>query len=262
MHTIGRFVKKTVFFLILIVGTLSQGLAQEEHTPYYINVNEADQNSVHEVQNKIVALQYHDYIGQWTEIPLTIYDWKRSMVAQLKLSKSFGLNHFVIKLEEIKAAWELNKTYTFEMKTEDNRTFDLLVKLITAPDKVGPDVEILINPVQFKCDVLSAKLMEFYGEIKGGRAPYRSQWFVLNNQRDDFLYQPREERVASAGQTTVVRVDKSPDYYVMLYVTDACGNKQQKTVHVVCEKGKKKINTIFVEPLSKTLLDRLDARKN
>jgi hypothetical protein len=261
MQTIKNSVKESIGFLVLMLCVFTHGWAQDEGVPYYINVNESDQNNVHEVQNKTVALQYHDYTGQWAEMPLTIYDWKLNKVAQLKLSKSFGLNNFVIKLEEVPATWELSKVYSFEIATE-NKKYGLLVRLISAPEKAGPEIDIVVNPLQFNCDVLSAKLMEFYGDIKGGKAPYTTQWFVLNNQRDDFLYQPREEKIASAGQTMVVRVDKAPDYYVMLYVTDACGSTQKKMVHVVCEEGKKKINSIFVEPLNKTLLDQLNARKN
>ncbi len=254
--------KGRIASLAVLICVFSSAWAQDDNVPYYINVNEANQNSVHEIQSRTVALQYHDYNGQWAEMPLVVYDWKRSKVVQLSLSKSFGLNNFIIKLDEIGVSWELNKVYTFELSTEDNRKFGLLVKLIPTPKEIGPAVNILIHPVQFKCDAISAKLMEFYGEINGGRAPYITKWFVLNNQRDDFLFQPREEKIASAGQTMVVRVDKAPDYYVMLYVTDACGNADKKMVHVVCEDGKKRINTIFIEPLNKTLLDKLNARKN
>jgi hypothetical protein len=35
----------------------------------------------------------------------------------------------------------------------------------------------------------------------------------------------------------------------MLFVKDACENIQQKMVHLVCEEGKKKINSLFVEPI-------------
>jgi hypothetical protein len=254
--------KKWIAFLVVWMCFFSYTRAQDDSVPYYINMNEADQNKVHQIQDRIVALQYHDYIGQLTEMPLVVYDWKRNRVVQLNLNKSFGLNNFVIKLDEIGVSWEVNKVYTFELSAENNRKFELLVKLTPAPERIGPEVDIIINPVQFKCDALSAKLMEFYGDIKGGRAPYTTKWFVLNNQRDDFLYQPREEKIASAGQTMVVRVDKAPDYFVMLYVTDACGNTQKKMAHVVCVEGKKKINTIFVEPLNKTLLDKLNASKN
>jgi hypothetical protein len=263
MRKVRCVTKELICFSILLFCAFSQGWTQEEEGgAYFINVNETNSNSVHEIQNKTVALQYHDYIGQTSEVPLIIYDWKRNKVAQLKLSKEYGLNNFIIKLEEVQSTWVLNEVYSFELTIENGRKHEVFIKLSPAPEKIGPEVDIIVNPVQFKCDALSAKLMEFYGDIKGGRAPYTTKWFVLNNQRDDFLYQPREEKIVSAGQTMVVRIDKSPDYYVMLHVTDACGNIKKKMVHVVCEENKKKINTLFIEPLNKTLLDKINARKN
>jgi hypothetical protein len=261
MRSMRPTMKKAVCFLVSIACAALHGHAQEE-TPYYINVNSASPNKVHEVQNKKIALEYNDRYGQWAETPLTVYDWKLNKVAQLKLGKVYGLNNFIIDLGEVQAAWELDHLYTFELATESNRKFELLVKLIAPLEKAGPNVSIVVNPVQFKCDDLSSKLMEFYGEINGGKPPYDTKWFVLNNQRDNFLYQPREETIPSTGQTMVVRVDKSPDYYVMLLVTDACGGTEKKMVHVICEEGKKNISSVFVEPLNKTLLDKLGAPKN
>jgi len=237
-------------------------LAQEEGTAYYVNVNDANQSKVFEVQDKKVALQYHDYNGQWKEMLLTIYDWRRTQLVQLKLSKSFGLNNFIIDLNETKIKWELNNIYTFEILAENNQKFEILIKLIPTPEKAGLEANIRVVPVQFKCDELSSKLMEFYGDINGGKPPYKVQWYILNDSRTDFIYQPREERIETAGQTMVVQVDKAPSYNVMLYVTDACGGLQKKMVHVVCEDGKKKINTVFIEPLSKTLIDKVNAAKN
>jgi len=234
----------------MLVTCVSNAWSQdEEPAVYYLNINQTS-HSVHEIKGNIIALQYNDSYGQWKELPLTIYNWKREKIAQLNLSKSFGLNNFVINLFELNDAWDLNKVYTLVITNERNHKLETLIKLMPKP-KLGPEVNIVINPIQFKCDALSPKLMDFYGEIKGGKAPYSTQWFVLNNQRDDFLYQPRVEVIPSAGKTMVVSVDKSPDYYVILYVTDACGNKEEKTVHIVCEDERKKINTLFIEPIDK-----------
>jgi hypothetical protein len=241
---------RLVCWILMILPSVSKVWAQvEEPTAYYLNVNQSS-HYVHEIKGDVLALQYTDSYGQWKELPVTIYNWKREKIAQLNLSKSFGLNNFVINLFEVNGTWELNKIYTLEITDERNHKLETLIKLIPKPED-GPEVNIVVNPIQFKCDLLSPKLMDFYGEIKGGKAPYKTQWYVLNEQRNDFLYQPREEVIPSAGKTMVISVDKSPDYYVILYVTDACGNKEERTMHVVCEDGKKKINTLFIEPIDK-----------
>jgi hypothetical protein len=255
--------RKTQILIFIVGFFLNWGVSAQDATiPVYINLNESQPHKVYEVRGKTVGVEYHDYHGQQREMILAIYDWKRNQVATLKLSKSFGLNNFLIKLDEVGGAWEFEKTYSFEFSIEEKQSFKLLVKLIPKLLKVNPEVDLLVNPIQFKCDNISTKLMEFYGVIKGGRAPYTTQWYVVNDQKTDFLYQPREEVIRDPGQTMVIRVDKSPDYYVMLYVTDACGNVEKKMLHIRCEDGKKKINSIFIEPLNKTLIDKLNANKS
>lgn len=252
---------RLVWYSVVISTWVSTVWAQsEEQTPYYLNMNSSTQ-SVHEINGNFVSLQYHDKYGQWKELPITIYNWKHEKIAQLNLSKSFGVNNFVINLFELNSSWELNKIYTLVAINERNHKLETLIKLVPKPEN-GPEVDIVVNPIQFKCDELSPKLMDFYAEIKGGKAPYTTQWFVLNNQRDDLLYQPRAEVIPSAGKTMVVSVDKAPDYYVILYVTDACGNREEKTVHVVCEDGKKKINTLFIEPIGKDIFYKATEPKN
>jgi len=228
-----------------------------EKTPYYIDLNTADGARVHEISDKTLSLQYFDSYGKWKEIPLKIYDWKRNLVATLSLDKAYGLNSFVIKLEDIYSDWHLNEVYVCELRDESNRKYELPVKLIPMPDRPAPSVDILVNPLEMKCDGISPNVVEFYGQIEGGKAPYIVDWYIVNDARTEFLYQPREEIIKTAGKTMVITVDKKPDYYVMLYVKDACGAVQQKAVNLVCQDKRKKINTIFVESESPSLIRKV-----
>lgn len=255
-----RIVIKTVSVFLTLFFMGVEGWTQEEPTPYCLNMNEATASRVHDVPTRKITLLYRDSYGQWPELPVTIYDWKRKKLKTIKLSKTFGVNDFLIDLNEISADWELNKVYTWEILNESNQKTIVLLRLIPEPDRTGPEVNLIVNPVQFKCDEFSPKLMEFYADIKGGRAPYTTQWYVLNDAKNDFLYQPLEEKILDAGRTMVVRVDKTPDYYVILHVTDACGKFDRKMVRVVCEDQKKKINTLFIEPLDKALINKVNER--
>ncbi len=264
MNTIVCFLCKRQYLLVLVVLMVSfKDYAQDDDAvPVYININNAQENNVYEVKGTTVGIEYHDYKGQLKEMLLSIYDGQRNLVTSLKLSKSFGLNNFLLNLDEIGGTWAMDKTYLFQFTIENNQELRLLVKLSPKQLNVNPSVNLIVNPVQFSCDNLSAKLVDFYGVIEGGRAPYTTRWYVINDQKTDFLYQPREEKITNPGQTMVISIDKSPDYYVMLYVTDACGNAEKKMVHVVCEDATKKINSVFIEPLNKTLIDKLNANKN
>jgi hypothetical protein len=238
-------------FLLFILCWGFQVIAQsEEKTPYYISINNADGKRINDIVDETLSLEYNDAYGRWKEVPLRIYDWKRMLVATLSIDKAYGLNSFVINLKDIYGGWELNKVYTCTLKDESGRVHELAIRLVPPPEKKDPEVNIMVNPVQMECDGVTPNVVEFYGEIKGGKAPYTVSWFVLNSSRNDFLYQPRQETIANAGKTMVITVDKSPEYSVVLHVKDACGNTQQKAVNLVCEDSRKKINTIFVEEKS------------
>jgi hypothetical protein len=241
-------------FVVAAIGCTSL-LAQEVQTmKAYISMNTADGFRVHELSDDVLGIEYTDAYGKLPNIALKIYDWKQNAIATLNLDKSFGLNSYSIAIKDIYAGWEMNQIYLFELQDEKGKKYELPVKLIPKPDKPGPQVGIIVDPEQVGCDDLSFNLVRFYGDIKGGQPPYTVTWYIVNEHRTDFLYQPREEIIASAGKTMVVTVDKNPDYYVLLYVKDSCGKVEKSIVNLVCEDNKKKINTIFVEELNAPLL--------
>jgi hypothetical protein len=238
---------KTISFLFTLLVTVTIATGQERaKTPYYISMNSADGSRVHVISDEVLSLQYHDYYGRFKEIPLKIYDSKRSLVATLRLDKVSGLNSFVINLKDIYSGWEMDKIYMCELKDEKGKRYELPFRLTLPPAKQDPLVDIIVNPIQMECNGLQS-VVEFFGDVRGGKAPYQLSWYILNESRSDFLYQPRQETIESPGKTMAVTVDKNPEYYVALYVTDACGNTGEKVVNLVCEDKKKKINTIFVE---------------
>jgi hypothetical protein len=244
---------------VISVLTSFCGFAQpgnKEQIPYYININQADVSITHAISDNQLHLEYYDAYGTEKEFIFRMYDWKRSLVATLKMDKSFGHNSYSIDLNEVYSGWELNKTYSGETKDEAGNVYKLPIRLIPPPKKDDPYVNIMVNPMEVGCTEFSQSLVEFYGDVQGGKAPYTVKWFVLNKSRTDFLYQPKEEVVNQEGKASVIRVDKNPEYYVVFYVKDACGNEQKRIVNLVCEKKKKKINTLFVEELTSPLFKK------
>lgn len=246
---------------IVLTANLTCWSQIQERTPYYIDLNHVAEGVIHEISDLHLHLAYYDAYGTTSEFNFKIYDWKRSIVAGFTMDKSFGLNNYTIKLDEAYSGWEIDKIYVGELKNENGTLYKLPIRIVGLPDIEDPAVNIMVNPRQVGCSDLSKSLVEFYGEIKGGKAPYKVTWFVLNSARTDFLYQPKEELIKLAGKTALIRVDKNPEYYVVLYVKDACGSEQRKIVNMVCGKDMKKINTIFVEELNSTLFKDRQAIK-
>ncbi len=243
-----------IIFTFLTGAIIHKSIAQEK-TPYYISLNAATASRTHEIADEQLNLQYYDAYGSWKEVDLKIYDWKRTVVATLTLDKAHGLNNFTIMLDEIYSEWELNKIYVAELKDETGKKYELPIKLIPPIQKDIPEVDIIVNPKQLECNDVSFSLVDFYGQIKGGKAPYTISWYVLNDARNAFLYQPKEEVINTEGKTPYISVDTAPDYYVALFVKDACGNVVKKLVNLVCEDNVKKINTLFFEDLTNSVWD-------
>lgn len=242
-----------VSLLVLVAGA-QKAWAQNTgtaavKTPYYLDLNNADGKTVQTLQDEYLYIQYHDRHGSQPELALHIYNWKHEQVAAYALSKTFGLNHYTITLSNVFPAWKEGEVYSIEATDEARQKYSMPVRKIAPPENAPPEVSIFVNPIHIACADPAGNTVEFYGKIAGGKAPYTVAWYILNDARTGFLYQPREEVIKRPGNTMVVRVDKNPDYYVMLEVKDACGNQQRRMVNLVCEDEKKKINTVFLESI-------------
>lgn len=218
-------------------------------TSFYWDVNNSPFKDVYEVSDLHMSIKYFDKYGLTKDMELKIYNWKREQIAHLNLDKTFGLNYYTISLEDISESWESDQLYLCEIYDEGKNRFEWQMKLLKQSDQNLLQVDIIVNPIHLECASLSESGVEFYGDIRNGKAPYLLRWYVMNNNKSEFLYQPTEEILQHVNETSFIRVDQQPDFYVMLYAKDACGNIGQKMVHLICEEGKKKINSLFVEPI-------------
>jgi hypothetical protein len=217
-------------------------------TAYYIDVMKAEKEQIFEIQEGLLHIQYTDKVGQWKQIGLQIFNWKLELVGSFTLDKSFGLNNYAIDLSKKLATIEMGKVYSCSLTDESGNRYAWNVRPIEPVKSKDLAVNIIIKPRHLSCSDESGNLVEFHGDIKLGKAPYNVKWYVMNSGKTDFLYQPREDIVSLAGNTAIIQVDKSPAYYVMMDVTDACGTNAIKMVFLDCQVNKKKINTIFVDP--------------
>lgn len=211
----------------------------------YFDLNKADK-SIQEISTESLSLQYYDGSGISKDLPCTIYNWKQEVIAEFAMTKAFGLNQYNIKFSDVYSRWEKYETYRLVARNETGARYEFFFKLSETP-KQEIAANIIVNPKFVDCGKTSGNLVAYYGDINGGKAPYDVTWFVLNDHRTKFLYQPRNYKIKDPGLTSTIEVDKDPDYYVIMYVKDACGSESHQVAHLVCEKGQKKVNTIFFE---------------
>lgn len=246
--SILRYLLFAIGYWAMLHNVLAQVVDDKEReTAFYIDLNKPT-SRVFEIQSGLLSLRYDDKFARNSTLSLKIYDWRREIVATYSLAKVYGSNYFNIQVAS-DAVLETGKMYSCVTTDESGVRHEIFFRPVEPLESKPPEVALLVNPLSFDCEDPMANVIEFYGEIKNGKAPYSVNWYVLNRTRSSFIYQPRSESIARPGNTTIIQVDKSPEYYVMLLVTDACGAETRQMINVTCGDKKKKINTVFVEPI-------------
>jgi len=247
--------RRILFIAILIGSSISIANAQlldskgEEVHPYYISFD-ASAPTVENIRGEFINVSYRDRIGKAETITFSIRSYKMNFFKELTLVKQFGQNYFDIQLADHGINLVEGESYRCQLKNEYGESIERTVRYISK-SKNDVTVSILVDPKYLACqDLTGSNLVDFYGQVSGGKAPYKANWYVLNAYRTDLLYQPAHLTVPSPGLTSSVQVDKAPEYYVVLHIMDACGNEQIATVQIVCEQNEKKVNTLFFQKLS------------
>lgn len=244
-----------ILFIALVFGAnVSIANAQlldskgEEVHPYYVSFD-ASASRVEDIRGEFINVSYRDRIGKSEVIAFSIYNAEMALVKELTLVKEFGQNYFDIQLANHGISLDEGQMYYCQLKNEYEETTERSIRYISKL-KNDISVSILVDPKYLDCEEeIGSNLVDFFGQVTGGKAPYKANWYVLNARRTDLLYQPAHVTVPSPGLTSSVQVDKAPEYYVVLHITDACGNEQLATVQIVCEQNEKKVNTLFFQKL-------------
>jgi hypothetical protein len=247
--------RRIIVFVLLITAVASvtsqDNVKIRTQEPVYIDVNSAVAGQTHNIYDGIVSLEYTDHIGYQSEIALRIFDWKSQFLGTFKMDKSLGSNHYTFELKDLGIESKPGNIYRCEIIDENRTTFSWNIRDSQKPDDNKPMPTIQIKPIQVACGKSGKlNLAEFYGSFAGGRAPFTVNWYVLNEARTEFIYQPKEEKAEGNNLISMIRVDSDPVYNVLLLVTDACGNTGKQMIRVSCNQEGKKVNTFMVEPLT------------
>ena len=246
---------RILFVALLIGASISIANAQlldskgEKVHPYYISFD-ATAAHVEDMRGEFIHVSYHDRIGRSETITFGIFNSKMQRVKELTLVKQFGQNYFDIQLDAYSINLVEGESYYCRLKNEYEETIERAIRYISKSSN-DVSISILVDPKYLACEnPTGSNLVEFFGQVSGGKAPYKANWYVLNAYRTDLLYQPAHITVPSPGLTSSVQIDKAPEYLVVFHIMDACGNEQVATVQIVCEQNEKKVNTLFFQKLS------------
>lgn len=238
-----------VLFLMLVsffcYGQLDSLLSADERRNPYIDINNAG-TSMYEFVGNVISLQFYDAYGVREELPIVVSSSGSGVRKTLRLFKEHGVNHFGIDLSK-HFSFHVNDIFSFAMEDDKGEVYRWYARSVEAP-KTNLNAEILVNVKSVQCGQELGNLVEFYGEIAGGSPPYEVNWYVVDEARTQFLYQPRTVSVPGSDVTPVLIVDKKPVYMVLMTVIDRCGTFARKMIIMRCEDPGKNASTIFIEP--------------
>jgi len=235
----------TLIIFCLLLGTLKVKGQAPDTACYYINLDNRFHQGTHVLADFHLCLQYTDRLARGNQVKLNFLNWKRQVVGTYSLPKSYGSNSAELDLSSV-GVWEAEKTYTISFTNEIGQKRQIPFKIIlNEPDQ--PQVDIQANPLSLDCEAVEGNLVDFHGFIRGGKAPYQVFWQVLHDNGETHLFQPREDHIPKAGYTPTIQVTKSPSYYVMIDVFDACDQQAQQILYVSCEGKIEKNNTLFLK---------------
>lgn len=239
---------KVLLAVCLPLTVVSQIIPPIEPPPAFnIDVNAATRADIYTIFEGAFGLVYFDRYGVSKTIPLKIYNQRNEQVAAFALEKSLGMNTLTVNLKN-EISIRDGDQYFCVVTDEKQEVHEWFIKQL--PKKKSElTVDLFINPIRLNCsNDLEVNSVEFYGNISKGKGPFTVNWYVLNDSRTDFLYQPQELILEQNGETPVIIVDKSPGYYVIFDVKDGCETRARKIVYMQCQPKKKKANTVFIEP--------------
>lgn len=215
---------------------------------FHVNVNKLNENKVVQLPLIPLCIEYDDKYGKASQLSMKLFNWKHELIKSEVLDKSYGKNDYIVNLEEYGIS-EDGELYHLVFENELRKKYALSFRIPLPPDKPDPLVNIFVNPVLLECASSEGNLVEFYGSIEGGKAPYDIRWILLESNNEALLYRPEENKVEKAGYTPTIQIDKSPGYIVMLEVRDSCGKEGKQIVNVKCDERLEKYNSVFIQPI-------------
>lgn len=254
--------KKIFLILVLFLGSkysfgqeyedLENHRRTADTTIYYVNVNSSfgDSQQIAFHGGKIGVL-FQDKFGMTDSIRVHVSSIENSFEKDYPFKKSYGSNQFILESLDLS---DLEELRTFQLVMRDDMGKQYSKTLIVNPVRSELIVEanIIKSPITIDCQNPTNTLIEYFSEVKGGKAPFLLEW--------DFggMAESTKELVPIEGFSSAVLVDLPPPYFISLKVTDSCGEVSFQKVQVACDLSSQKYNSILfnVDPNRKRSIEK------
>lgn len=254
--------KTAILFSLMFFG-ISSAFAQqydelESHfrladtTVYYVHLN-AVQGGFEQIayHGGRIGVIFDDKFGMKDSVQVVLENSSDQNSRSYVFRKNFGHNRFLLENADLSG---LEEPTIFGLSLVDDMgkkyTKDLLID--PKKDAVPVEAEIIKSPITIDCQTPSNTLIEFFSEVKGGKAPFLIEWKFSGSDSD------HEKLLPIQGYSSGVLVDLAPPYQIQLKVTDSCGEIAYQLVNVACDASRPNYNSILfnVDPTRKRIIEK------
>ena len=246
-------------FLLWAANTFAQQYEELENhlrtsdtTVYYVHIND--------VQGDFQQIAYHggkigvifeDKFGAKDSVRVVVENKTDQNSDSYIFRKSFGNNSFLLSDVDLS---RLEEPTIFDLSLVDDMGKKHKKNLLIDPrrEELPIAANIVKSPINIDCQTPANTLIEFFSDVKGGKAPYLIEW-KFSQSESDF-----KELIPVQGYSSGILVDLPPPYHIELKVTDSCGMIDYQTVNVACDVSAPNYNSILFNmgPVKKPIIEK------
>lgn len=217
---------------------LEQHRRTADTTVYFIDMmgNQASNYSV--ARGNKIGILFKDQFGATDSISINFLELGTDHSFVKSFRKSFGMNSFLVQTDAFVQEGEV-KTFQLAMKDDMGKSREKYLIVSDRPDGGEMAIDIINSPVNVDCQIPENTFIEFFSEVKGGKAPYQLEW-KFGGAADKM-----EEFLPLQGYSSGIAVSLPPPYQISLKVTDSCGLVEFQTLQVSCETPNKASNSLL-----------------
>lgn len=222
---------------------------------YYSKLTHYQTDQILETRGPVLSFLYDEHYQNssqqdGTMFEASIYNWKQNELVTIQLEKEIGVNYYSLDLSQLCGLFEVSdEVYRLRVHTKDNGLIQLKFRYTAPPELKG---DIVYAAEEWDCGSQKNTEIAYAGMISGGTAPYQITWYVSASKELTAADFPRDrEQLAHQGKSRGITVFDPPGYYVLMLVTDACGQELEKTAYVQCEQRESVENTLFFQVLDR-----------
>lgn len=221
-------------------------------TVYYININSSMGDSqLLAFHGGKIGVLFQDKFGVKETVNVQVTSLSRGESRDFEFAKNFGSNEFVLEDFDLSELDSIS-SFVFSIQDDMGKKYKKMLTVNPIKDENKIFAEIIKSPITIDCNIPTNTKIEYFSDVKGGKAPYLVEWGFGGVAEDT------QEIIPIQGYSSAVLVDLPPPYFISLKVTDSCGEVTFQTVQVACDTSSPTYNSILfnVDPSKKRSIEK------